>query len=47
MTPGTLSCAVAADRSYLLIHALHLTDDAALVADIKARYETPLREIFR
>jgi multicomponent K+:H+ antiporter subunit E len=46
MTPGTLSCAVAADRSYLLIHALHLTDEAALVADIKARYETPLREIF-
>jgi multicomponent K+:H+ antiporter subunit E len=46
MTPGTLSCAVAADRSHLLIHALHLTDEAALVADIKARYEAPLQEIF-
>ena len=40
MTPGTLSCAVAADRSHLLIHALHLTDEAALVADIKARIRT-------
>jgi multicomponent K+:H+ antiporter subunit E len=46
MTPGTLTCDVAADRSHLLVHALHLTDAAALVADIKARYEAPLLEIF-
>jgi multicomponent K+:H+ antiporter subunit E len=46
MTPGTLTCAVAADRSHLLVHALHVTDEAALVADIKARYEAPLKEIF-
>jgi multicomponent K+:H+ antiporter subunit E len=46
MTPGTLTCDVAADRSHLLVHALHLTDAAALVADIKARYEAPLVEIF-
>lgn len=47
MTPGTLSCAVATDRSYLLVHALDLADPAQLVADIKARYETALLEIFR
>jgi len=46
MTPGTLTCAVAADRSHLLVHALHVTDEATLVADIKARYEAPLKEIF-
>lgn len=46
MTPGTLSCAVAPDRSYLLVHALDLDDPDALVADIKARYERPLKEIF-
>jgi len=47
MTPGTLTCDVAADRSHLVVHALNLTDEAALVADIKGRYEAPLREIFR
>lgn len=46
MTPGTLSCAVAQDRSYLLVHALDLADPAGLAADIKARYERPLLEIF-
>jgi multicomponent K+:H+ antiporter subunit E len=46
MTPGTLTCDVASDRSHLLVHAFHLTDADALVADIKARYEAPLREIF-
>lgn len=46
MTPGTLTCDVALDRSSLLVHALHVTDEATLVADIKARYEAPLKEIF-
>ena len=32
MTPGTLTCDVAPDRSHLLVHALHVTDEAALVA---------------
>jgi multisubunit Na+/H+ antiporter MnhE subunit len=27
------------------VHALHCTDEAALVADIKARYEAPLLEL--
>lgn len=46
MTPGTLSCAVAPDRSFLLVHALDLDDPDRLVADIKARYERALLEIF-
>jgi len=29
-----------------VVHALHVTDPEALVADIKARYEAPLKEIF-
>ncbi len=46
MTPGTLSCAVAPDRRSLLVHALDLGDPEGLAADIKARYERPLLEIF-
>lgn len=46
MTPGTLTADVAADRSHLLVHALHIDDADALVASIKSRYETPLKEIF-
>jgi multicomponent K+:H+ antiporter subunit E len=46
MTPGTLTCDVAADRSHLLLHALDLRDEAGLIAELKARYEAPLAEIF-
>ena len=46
MTPGTLTCAVAPDGRSLLVHALHLEDADALVAEIKSRYEQPLMEIF-
>jgi multicomponent K+:H+ antiporter subunit E len=45
-TPGTVSADLSDDRSRLLVHALHCDDPAALVAEIKARYEAPLREIF-
>ena len=37
---------VADDRRHLLIHAFDVEDEAALVADIKKRYEAPLRVIF-
>ncbi|WP_397595617.1 Na+/H+ antiporter subunit E [Silanimonas sp.] len=47
MTPGTLSCEVSEDRRWLLVHAFHADDAAAVVADVKSRYEAPLREIFR
>ena len=46
MTPGTLSSDLSDDRALLLVHALHCDDPEALVADIKARYEAPLMEIF-
>jgi multicomponent K+:H+ antiporter subunit E len=46
MTPGTLSAALTADQSHLLVHALHVPDAQALVTQIKARYEAPLRAIF-
>jgi multicomponent K+:H+ antiporter subunit E len=49
MTPGTLSSDLSPDRKHLLVHVLHCPDDtaqAALIADIQARYENPLMEIF-
>jgi len=46
MTPGTLSSELSADRRHLLVHCFHLEDAAATIAQIKQRYETPLREIF-
>ena len=46
MTPGTLSAELSDDRRHLLVHAFNVVDEVALVADIKTRYETPLREIF-
>ena len=47
MTPGTLSCEVSDDRRWLLVHAFHADDPAAVAAEVKSRYEAPLREIFR
>lgn len=46
MTPGTLSSDLTEDRRHLLVHAFNVDDEEALVASIKERYETPLREIF-
>jgi multicomponent K+:H+ antiporter subunit E len=46
LTPGTVSADVSADRGTLLIHALDVADEAALIAQIKQRYEAPLKEIF-
>ncbi len=46
LTPGTLSSELSADRRYLLVHCFHLIDAAATIAEIKLRYEKPLREIF-
>ena len=47
MTPGTLSCEVSEDRRWLLVHAFHADDPAAVAAEVKQRYEGPLMEIFR
>jgi multicomponent K+:H+ antiporter subunit E len=49
MTPGTLSADLSADRRHLLIHAFDVDDDAAqaaLIADIRTRYEAPLMRVF-
>jgi multicomponent K+:H+ antiporter subunit E len=46
MTPGTLSAELSPDGRHLLVHAFNVDDEAALVAQIKARYEAPLQEIF-
>ena len=46
MTPGTLSSELTPDRRHLLVHCFHLEDAAATIAQIKQRYEAPLREIF-
>lgn len=46
MTPGTLSCELSDDRRHLLVHGLDVDDPDDLVAQIKARYETPIRELF-
>lgn len=48
-TPGTVSAEISADQRSLLVHALHCPDDAtqaAIVHDIKSRYEALLKEIF-
>lgn len=46
LTPGTVSSLVSADRRTLIVHTIDTDDAAALVAEIKQRYEAPLREIF-
>jgi multicomponent K+:H+ antiporter subunit E len=46
LTPGTVSLDFSDDMKVLYIHVLNLTDEKTLIAEIKARYETPLKEIF-
>lgn len=47
LTPGTVSADVSPDRRSLLIHSLNTGDPAALVREIKQRYEAPLKELFQ
>lgn len=46
VVPGTVWCEIALDRSSLLLHVFDLDDEAAFIAQFKARYEQPLKEIF-
>ncbi len=46
LTPGTVSADLDIDRRQLLVHALDVDDIEAAVAQIKQRYEAPLKEIF-
>jgi multicomponent K+:H+ antiporter subunit E len=45
-TPGTVSCVVDEQRRVIWVHALDCADAAGMVADMKLRYEAPLKEIF-
>ena len=46
LTPGTLTADVSADGRSLLVHCLETDDPAGVVASIKERYESRLKEIF-
>lgn len=46
LTPGTVSCDLSERGDALLVHCLHAPDPQSVVDDIKARYETRLKEIF-
>lgn len=46
LTPGTVSVLLSADQRTLTVHTLDTDDPAALVAEIKQRYEVPLQKIF-
>jgi multicomponent K+:H+ antiporter subunit E len=47
LTPGTVSVDVDRARAVLLVHALVTDDPDRTARDIKARYESRLKEIFR
>lgn len=46
LTPGTVTANVDADAKGLLIHALDVDDQEAMLSHIRERYEKPLKEIF-
>jgi multicomponent K+:H+ antiporter subunit E len=46
VVPGTVWSELALDRSRLMLHVWNVDDKDAFVARYKARYETPIREIF-
>ena len=46
ITPGTVVADVDGARTRILVHVLDLDDPGVLVAEIKRRYERPLKEIF-
>ncbi len=46
LTPGTVSANLRMDGKTLLIHALDVEDEDALIRTIRERYERPLKEIY-
>ena len=46
LTPGTVSALLSEDKRTLIVHTLDTDDAVALVAEIKQRYEAPLKKIF-
>jgi multicomponent K+:H+ antiporter subunit E len=47
IVPGSLSVDIDEARTHILVHALDVDDPAHFIAEIKQRYEQPLKEIFR
>jgi len=46
ITPGTVVADIDDERTRILVHVLDLHDPVQLIAEIKHRYERPLKEIF-
>lgn len=46
LTPGTVSVDLQMEEGYLIVHGLNVKDVDAAIAQMKARYEAPLKEIF-
>lgn len=46
LTPGTVTIDLQMEQGYILVHALNVGDIDQAIADIKRRYEAPLKEIF-
>ena len=46
LTPGSVSVDIERERRCLLVHALHVDDERAMVQRIKTRYEAKLKEVF-
>lgn len=46
-TPGTVSATVDEAQSCIWVHALNCDDAAAMIDDMKQRYEQPLKNVFR
>lgn len=46
ITPGTVVADIDDARTRILVHVLDLDDPGRLVAEIKHRYERPLKEVF-
>jgi len=46
LTPGTVSVDIDRAARTLHVHALDVADASELIATIKRRYETPLKEVF-
>lgn len=47
LTPGTVSCDLSEDQTYLIIHGLVIDDVQETIDEIKERYEAPLMEVFK
>ncbi|DAB41059.1 MAG TPA: Na+/H+ antiporter subunit E [Sulfurovum sp. UBA12169] len=47
LTPGTVSCDLSEDKTYLIIHGLSINNIDQAIDEIKTRYEKPLMEVFK